>query len=167
MIHFPMTGLEFDSAAPRSMLHASIGEADLAPLAAWRGRAGTAFGETPGPRIGAYFSIATDPVTTSTVGFQVVKLLRGQFRGVHLRMYSSVFPERPTAIDEAGLESRPPDLALVAAGRPSPEPFAIGHIPLSHRAFVELQPEFIQMALVDPDELLGFEEWRLAKGGFF
>ena len=29
------------------------------------------------------------------------------------------------------------------------------------------QTELVQTALVDPQELKGYEEWKLAKGGFF
>lgn len=44
---------------------------------------------------------------------------------------------------------------------------AIGHMPLGHGAFRAWQPEFMRTALVDPDQLVGYEEWKLAKARFF
>jgi hypothetical protein len=75
--------------------------------------------------------------------------------------------ERPTQVDEASLERRRPVGGDADADRPPTAPVAIGHVPLSHATFRAWKPEFVAMALVDPEELLGYEEWKLAKGGFF
>jgi hypothetical protein len=159
--HVPVSRVAFDDAEPIPLFDAGIAEEHLAPIAAWQARGGRAFGEAPEPTVGAYMSVVVEGH-----GFHVVKLLRSELLGVHVRLYSNVFAERPTSVDEASLESRPVDLAHVMAGRPSPEPFAIGHLPLSHPAFGRWQPEFVSMALVDPDELLGYEEWKLGRGSF-
>jgi hypothetical protein len=159
--HAPVTRDAFDNAEPMPMLDAAVADAHLAPVTAWQRRGGQAFGEAPGPGVGAYLSIVFEGY-----GFGIVKLLRLEFLGIHIRLYSNTFAERPVEIDEASLESRPLDLAHAMAGEPSPVPFAMRHLALSHASFARWQPEFVAMALVDPDEFLGYEEWKLAKGTY-
>jgi len=161
LAHVPLTRIAFDDAAPTPLFRAGIIEEHVAPVAAWRARNGSAFGETPGPMIGAYFS-----VFFGTHGYGVTKLLRFEPPGVHVRVYSTIFETRPTVIDEMSLETEPLDPSHVMAGRPSPEPFGMGHLALSHPNFARWQPEFLAMALVDPDELIGYQEWKLAKGSY-
>lgn len=166
LAHMPMTHREFDHAAPQM-----IGAAELSPDAGlrperWRGRGDAAFGDNPSPRAGAYFSVALQGMGLDAMGFGIAKLLHSQFRGVHVRTYSNVFVERPARVDEAGLESRPPDLGQTERGLPLVDPPAVPHLALTHASFGNWKPEFIEMTLVDPKELLGYEEWRLAKGGF-
>jgi hypothetical protein len=159
--HLPMTSEEFDNAVPQALSISELPPEHQALVAAWRARGGTAFGESPGPSVGALFSVV------GTNGrFGVVKLLRSEFRGVHVRVYSNEFDERPTTVPEAELELRGIDFERVATGG-IPDSFGIGHLPLSHASFAGWKPEFIKMALVDPDELLGYGEWKVAEGGFF
>lgn len=164
--HCPLTLTEFRNARPDL-----IGEAPVPPdaadrVAAWRARGGAAFGEARPPIVGALFSVALQPMGVEAIGFGVVKLLRQQLRGVHLRVYSNTYPERPQAIDEAELRSDPVDPERLPVTPPT-EPMAIGHLPLGHGTFTAWRPQFVATALVDPEELLGYEEWKLAKGGFF
>ncbi len=129
-------------------------------------RGGTAFGDAPSATVGGLFSVLLQALGPDALGFGVVKLMRQQVRGVHVRVYSNMYVERPLAIDETSLMSRPADLTGPADAPPS-EPIAIGHIPLRHGTFAAWQPEFIATSLVDPDELIGYEQWKVAKGGFF
>jgi uncharacterized protein YndB with AHSA1/START domain len=167
--HMPLTLAEFDAAAAEP-LDLPAPPVDVGGVRAWRERGGAAFGDARPPRVGAYFSVALQPMGVEAIGFGVVKLLHSQFRGAHVRVYSNVFLQRPAAIDEEALESRGLDLESLRGAEPPPSPtapLAIGHLPVSHAAFAAWQPEFVEMALVDPEELLGYEEWKLAKGGFF
>jgi carbon monoxide dehydrogenase subunit G len=160
--HMPVSREAFDDARPMPMFDAGVAVEHLAPITAWQSRAKRVFGEPPEPTVGAFISVLLEGH-----GFGIAKLLRSEFKGVHIRVYSNVFGERPQSVDEASIESRPPDLGGMMSRTPPSEPFAIGHLPLSHRSFVRWQPVVVALALVDPDELLGYEEWSLAKGGFF
>lgn len=159
--HMPMTTEEFDSAVPQPLVAVELPLDHRESVAAWRARGGSAFGEPRGPSVGALFS-----VVGSDNHFGVVKLLRSELRGVHVRVYSNQFDERPAVVAEADLEIR----AFNPGGFPGDKagaPFGVGHLPLSHASFAAWKPEFISMAIVDPDELLGYGEWKLAKGGYF
>jgi len=165
LAHVPMTHDEFRHAEP-----APVGEADLpagseARVAAWRQRGCAAFGDPHPPRTGAYYSVLLQAMGVEAIGFGIVKLLHSQFRGVHLSVYSNVLAERPVVLDEHALVRRPVDLGAIS--RALSEPLAVHHVPLTHASFASWRPEFVAMALVDPEELLPFEEWKLAKGGFF
>lgn len=166
LAHLPMTLGEFHAANPRPLGDAPVSHSSSALVDAWRERGATAFGDTPSPTVGGLFSVLLQAMGVDALGFGVVKLMRQQVRGVHVRVYSNMYVERPLAIDETSLESRPADLTGPADAPPS-EPIAIGHIPLRHGTIAAWQPEFIATSLVDPDELIGYEQWKVAKGGFF
>lgn len=69
-----------------------------------------------------------------SVGFGVVKAFRQQTRGVHVRVYSNTFAERPRHVEDASLESHRIDPSSICDAPPT-EPLAIGHLPLTHTAF--------------------------------
>ena len=166
LAHLPVTHRQFDNASPQL-----IGEVELPSDAAdrveaWQRRNGAAFGETPSPRTGAYFSVALQGMGLDAIGFGVVKVLHSQFRGVHLRSYSNIFVERPARIGEELLESRPLDLRLIERGEPLVNPPAMPHLALTHASFGNWKPEFVEMTVVDPEELIAYEEWKLAKGRY-
>jgi hypothetical protein len=157
--HVPMTRRAFDDAMPEALLNAAVADEQLFMVDEWRHRGGSAFGEAAEPSVGAYLSVAR-----GRGGFGVVKLLHSEQLGVHVRVYDNVFTERPSVIDERDLDW--PQASSVT-GRSVSEPFAIGHLPISHSAFARWEPEIVSLTLVDHEELLGYEEWKLAKGGFF
>ena len=166
LVHMPMRIGEFRNARPELLTVMPVPDDATTRVTTWRERRGAAFGETRPPLVGGLFSVPLQAMGIESVGFGVVKLLRQQIRGVHVRVYSNTFAERPRHVEDASLESHRVDPSSIADAPPS-EPLAIGHLPLSHTAFRAWQPEFIRSALVDPDELLGYAEWKLAKGGFF
>lgn len=146
LAHIPVTRAALDAAAPVPLFDAGVTEDHLVPVTAWRIRQGRPFGEAPEPMIGAYLS-----VVRQEHGFGVMKLLRSEELGAHVRLYGTIFEERPTTIDELSLE---PPVA------PS------DHLALTHPSLARWRPEFLAMAVVQPDELIGYEAWRRAKGGF-
>ncbi|MEJ7803930.1 MAG: SRPBCC domain-containing protein [Candidatus Limnocylindria bacterium] len=166
LVHMPMTISEFRNARPQLLAVTPVPNDATTRVTTWRHRKGAAFGEQRPPSVGGLFSVRLQAMGVESVGFGVVKLLRQQIRGVHVRVYSNTFAERPHQVEDASLESRAVDPSSIGDAPPS-EPLAIRHLPLSHAAFRAWQPEFIRSAVVDPDELLGYEEWKLAKGGFF
>lgn len=172
--HLPLTHEAFRNAEPQRL------DLDLPPIddqprvEAWRRRGGAALGDLVEPRPGAYYSVAVQAMGVDAIGFGVIKLLRTQFGGVHVRVYSNVFLERPTAVDELALETEAIDLERLMASESGEEqaglavsrPVAIAHLPLKHATFSSWRPEFIEMSLVEPDELSGYAVWKRAKGGF-
>lgn len=92
--------------------------------------------------------------------YSIVKILKTDGGGVHLRIYSNLFPSRPTAVDEsklymAGMDHKPHEL------------LGMGHSPISYESFRQWQPELIKVVPVQPDELEGYRMWLDAKGGYF
>ncbi len=166
LAHCALTITEFRNARPELIDQAPVQANAGGRVAFWRAREGAAFGEPRAPIVGALFSVALQPMGVDAIGFGVVKLLRQQIRGVHVRVFSNTYPERPTTIDEAQLTFEAVDPERLPATPPT-APIAIGHLPLGHGAFTTWQPQLVATALVDPEELVGYETWQLGKGGFF
>lgn len=185
--HLPLTLAAFRAAEPRRVAFDVPGAVDGAHVEAWRRRGGVAFGDLLEPGVGAYYSVVAQAMGVEAIGFGIVKLLKTQFRGVHVRVFSNLFLERPTSVDESALEMATTDVAALVASLveaslaetemqavdptllppPPTRPVAMEHLPLSHRTFGSWQPEFIRMALVEPEEMRGYEMWKREKGGFF
>jgi hypothetical protein len=93
-------------------------------------------------------------------GYAILKILKLDDHGVHIRKYSNVFQTLPNTVDESSLHisgmDRKPDEAL-----------GMGHLPISKKSFVSWNVIFIQQSTVSPDELDGYEMWREAGGGYF
>jgi hypothetical protein len=92
--------------------------------------------------------------------YSVLKILKVDGEGVHIRLYSNQFLERPTDVDEdtlymAGVD-REPDAVL-----------GIGHLPLSKQSFTGWDAQFIKAVPVEEGELEGYEMWLEAEGGYF
>lgn len=94
-------------------------------------------------------------------GFQIVKVLAIDERGVHLRMYSDRFESIPARVDERGLSMKGPD-------RAENEYPGMGHIPLSNETFSDWGAIPVQVSAVLPEELEGYEIWRTdERAGYF
>jgi len=92
-------------------------------------------------------------------GYSVLKILKLDEGGVHVRLYSNRFTARPTKIDEG---------TLYLAGLKQPnEPLGMGHAPISKRSFAGWQAVFVQQSTVKKEELEGYELWLEEKGGYF
>ena len=92
--------------------------------------------------------------------FTIVKILKVDRDGVHLRMYSNTFDQRPTDVDEsklymAGMNHRPG------------EPMGMGHAPISKKSFSTWDAQLIKVVPVREQELEGYKMWLDAKGGYF
>lgn len=93
-------------------------------------------------------------------GYQVVKILKLDEGGVHIRLYSNVYPQPPTNVDEsvlymAGMERKPD------------EEMGMGHLPISHASFAGWHARFVQQSTVSKEELEGYAMWKEANGGYF
>lgn len=92
--------------------------------------------------------------------YGVLKILKIDDGGVHLRLYSNRFAERPSGVDES-------KLFMAGINRQPHEALGMGHIPVSHRSFSTWQYRLIQMSSVTDDELDGYRVWEEASGGYF
>jgi hypothetical protein len=92
--------------------------------------------------------------------YHVLKLLKIDDGGFHVRLYSNEFAEPPASLDET---------RLYRAGRnhkPTEKP-GMGHCPVSRKSFLSWDATFIQQSTVNPEELEGYNLWREANGGYF
>ena len=105
----------------------------------------------PAPVAGDYLSIRYEGVQ-----FCIAKVLVVEPSIVHLRIYKNKFPERPENVDESALE-----LGTIH----DVDGFGVGHVPLSSRDFLSLDPEFIKHGAVLKAELGGYEYWKEVGGG--
>ena len=92
--------------------------------------------------------------------YKVLKVLKLDEGGVHVRLYSNVFASPPTRLDEASLY-------MAGTDRQPNEPIGMGHMPISHRSFTTWNAVYFQPSHVTEDELDGYRMWAEAKGGYF
>jgi hypothetical protein len=92
--------------------------------------------------------------------FSVIKILKLDKNGVHVRMYSNQFPEHPGKIDET-------KLYMAGVDRKPNESLGMGHAPISREAFSTWGVRFIKVVPVEKDELEGYKMWEEASGGYF
>lgn len=90
--------------------------------------------------------------------YRAMKLLSADHGGIHLRVYSNSWEERPTQLD-------PTELTLDSTAENSPT--AIGHMPLVRTGFLAMGPKLLISTAVDESELDGYRMWAEAKGGYF
>ncbi|MBD7924217.1 hypothetical protein [Xanthomonas bonasiae] len=92
--------------------------------------------------------------------FVPLKILKLDAHGVHIRVYSNVYPEPPARIDEA-------TLYMAGVDRPDDVPMGMGHLPISIASFSGWEARFVQPSSVTAEELDGYDIWRDAEGGYF
>jgi hypothetical protein len=92
--------------------------------------------------------------------YSVLKVLRLDPQGVHVRMYSNQFAQHPSKLDES-------TLYMVGMDRKPNESLGMGHAPISRASFASWGARFIKFAPVRQEELEGYEMWKEANGGYF
>jgi len=92
--------------------------------------------------------------------YAVVKILKLDDLGVHVRVYSNRFDAQPSEIDESMLY-------MAGIDHGPDEQLGMGHLPLSKASFAEWQPHFIQLSTVSEAELEGYRMWEETSGGYF
>ena len=92
--------------------------------------------------------------------YGVLKVLKQDEGGVHLRQYSNQYPTPPAAVDEA-------TLYILGMERRPEEKLGMGHLPISKKSFVGWKATFFQQSSVSQVELEGYKMWLDAKGGYF
>ena len=95
-------------------------------------------------------------------GYNVLKVLKTDNEGVHIRLYSNVYPNLPTSLDVttlylAGLEEQSEQVDL-----------GIGHLPISFNNFITWHAVPLnQFEAVSEEQLEGYRTWQEAEGGYF
>ena len=92
--------------------------------------------------------------------YAILKILKIDDRGFHVRLYSNPFDEPPKKIDESGLY-------MVPMKRTANERLGVGHLPISKNSFETWHAAFVQQSTVSDEELEGYKMWLDAKGGYF
>jgi hypothetical protein len=93
-------------------------------------------------------------------GYHILKVLKVDEVGVHIRGYSNYFSTLPGRVDEKSLY-------LAGTDYKPPETLGLGHLPLSRQTFASWKPVFVQQSSVSHEELDGYEEWKKGHGGYF
>jgi hypothetical protein len=92
--------------------------------------------------------------------FIPLKILKVDDHGVHVCIYSNVYPAAPVHIDESALY-------MAGVDKREDEPLGMGHLPISHEAFAGWGAKFVQQSSVAAQELEGYGMWLEAEGGYF
>jgi hypothetical protein len=92
--------------------------------------------------------------------YSVLKILKIDDRGVHVKLYSNQYPTPPTNVDEetlymAGINSKPN------------ETLGMEHLPLSNKSYQNLKATLFQQSTVKDEDLEGYKMWLSDKGGYF
>jgi hypothetical protein len=118
-------------------------------------------------RTGGVYSVAVD-----ARGYAVARVLATGRRGVHVRVYSNRYRERPTTIERSQLFLAPtPDLseaplnATHPGSRPDPGAFAIGHVPLRRASFAAWRPRLIRVEPLEATDLEEYRAWHASNRG--
>jgi len=92
--------------------------------------------------------------------YSVLKILKIDEGGVHVRLYSNQYAAPPDKIDES-------TLYMAGLNRKANEGLGMGHAPLSKKTFKGWHAIFIQQSSVKQEELEGYNIWLEDKGGYF
>ena len=87
--------------------------------------------------------------------FSILKVLKTDDLGVHVKIFSNQFPTPPAKVDESTLYMAGPD-------HKTNETFGVGHAPLSQRTFDNWKATFVQQSTVKPEELESYNKWKAA-----
>jgi hypothetical protein len=93
-------------------------------------------------------------------GYSVLKILKLDEGGVHLRLYSNNFAAPPRTIDEDALY-------MAGIDRKPGEELGMGHAPISKKSFAGWKAVFAQQSSVEDEELEGYKIWLEADAGYF
>jgi hypothetical protein len=92
--------------------------------------------------------------------YSVLKILKLDESGVHIRLYSNQFPDRPSDVDTD-------TLYMAGMDRSEGQSLGMGHAPISRTSFSSWDAKYIKTVPVTQDELEGYEMWLEAGGGYF
>ena len=92
--------------------------------------------------------------------YSVMKLLKVESGGVHVKIYSNQFDSPPTQVDES-------KLYLAGLNHKPDETLGVADAPISGETFQNYKATFVQQSTVTPEELEGYNIWKKANGKYF
>jgi len=94
-------------------------------------------------------------------GYVVLKILKVDEHGYHVRIYSNVYPQVPQSIN-------PDSLFMIGKDEQNEnQDLGIGHMPVSRQSFRQWELIYVQKGTVEDSELEGYNVWKEAEGGYF
>ena len=94
-------------------------------------------------------------------GYNIIKILKIDEYGYHIRIYSNLFHSIP---EEIGVKT----LYMVGLDkRKISEGFGMGHVPILKENFEKWTLFLVQQDQVKPEELEGYLLWEASQGGYF
>ena len=106
---------------------------------------------------GGLYAILDD----SGVGYKVLKILKIDDYGFHIRIYNNLFRNIPKTLDPYTLSMGPSDI------EEQDNIISHGHLPISKEHFYNWKMHFIMRTEISPDELVGYKIWLEHEGGYF
>ncbi len=112
-------------------------------------------GGSSGLKEGGIYSFKND-----NGSYSVLKILKIESGGLHIRIYSNQFDAPPTQVDES---------TLVIAGMDHKPNQILGQadLPILKQRFEDYKAVFVQQSTVKADELEGYKTWKAAGGKYF
>jgi len=104
--------------------------------------------ESLNPLEGAFYAVQGTS-DHSEASYHVIKVLKVDNEGVHIRQYRDRFTVVPEHSSVQSLD------------------VAMGHLPLSYAAFARMDPDLLQKGEVSEEELEGYRYWQEEGGGYF
>jgi hypothetical protein len=92
--------------------------------------------------------------------YSVLKILKSEGSGVHVKVYSNQFDSPPTQVDES-------KLYLAGIDHKTNETLGIADVPLKAGSFENYKATFFQQGTVSEQELEGYNTWKKAGGQYF
>jgi hypothetical protein len=94
-------------------------------------------------------------------GYNIIKILKIDEFGYHIRIYSNLFQTIPTELEAENLYFVGLDKRKITEG------FGMGHVPILKDNFEKWTLFLIQQDQVKPEELEGYLLWKTSQGGYF
>ena len=92
--------------------------------------------------------------------YSVLKILKLESAGLHIRVYSNQFDSPPTQVDES-------TLYMAGIDHKANETLGLADAPMLNERFADYKAAFVQQSTVKPDELQGYNAWKSAGGKYF
>jgi hypothetical protein len=92
--------------------------------------------------------------------YSIMKLLKVESAGVHVKLYSNQFDALPTQVDES-------KLYLSGLTHKENETLGVADAPIKGEMFQNYKATFVQQGTVTPEELDGYNQWKKAGGQYF
>ena len=156
--HLAMTLDAYGDALPEPTGRSiEIWKEERAELASWQTADAPVMGRTADVSIAPLLTIRADPADH---GYAAAKVLNVDRSGVHLCIYADRWEVPPDLIDPWSLS--PGTIETAERGI-----LALGHIPLTRKAFASMEPTFDRLVMLGRRELEGYRMWQEAEGGYF